>query len=42
VKADEGYYLPPGTVGCAVIPQLGKLALWMIGLILRLVKLCDG
>ena len=31
----------PGTVACAVILRLGRLALWMIGLVPRLLTLCE-
>jgi hypothetical protein len=36
VKSDLKDNRSPGTVACAVIPRLGKLALWMIGLVPRL------
>ncbi len=35
VKSDLKDNRSPGTVACAVIPQLGRLALWMIGLVPR-------
>ena len=36
VKSDLKDNRSPGTVACAVIPRLGRLALWMIGLVPRL------
>ncbi len=36
VKIDLKDNRSPGTVACAVIPRLGRLALWMIGLVPRL------
>jgi hypothetical protein len=41
VKSDLKDNRSPGTVTCAVIPQLGRLALWMIGLVPRLYMLCE-
>ena len=35
-KSDLKDNRSPGTVACAVIPRLGRLALWMIGLVSRL------
>ncbi len=40
-KSDLKDNRSPGTVGCAVIPRLGRLALWMIGLVPRLQTLCE-
>ncbi len=36
VKSDLKDNRSPGTVACAVIPRLGRLALWMFGLVPRL------
>jgi hypothetical protein len=36
IKCDLKDNRSPGTVACAVIPQLGRLALWMTGLVPRL------
>jgi hypothetical protein len=36
VKSDLKDNRSPGTVACAVILQLGRLALWMFGLVPRL------
>jgi hypothetical protein len=36
VKSDLKDNRSPGTVACAVIPQLGRLSLWMFGLVPRL------
>ncbi len=41
VKSDLKDNRPPGTVACAVIPQLGRLALWIFGLVPRLSTLCE-
>jgi hypothetical protein len=36
VKSDLKDNRSPDTVGCVVIPRLGRLALWMFGLVPRL------
>jgi hypothetical protein len=36
VKSDLKDNRSPGAAACAVIPQLGRLALWMFGLVPRL------
>ncbi len=42
VKSDLKDNRSPDTVACAVIPRLGRLALWMIGLVPRLfLMLCE-
>ena len=40
VKSDLKDNISPGIVACAVVPRLGRLALWMIGLVPRLM-LCE-
>jgi hypothetical protein len=41
VKSDLKDNRSPGTVACAVILQLERLALWMIVLVPRLKMLCE-